>query len=313
MPTTVFITEQETYFQTSLLLFIKKILLTMKRLLLICGLCLPFFLSAQHFEAGVLLGVSTYDGDLMPTKIKPLLKESHFAGGGFVRYNINDFVAARLSVNYAKVSGDDANMDNGLQDRNLQFSSTIIEAGLMGEFNILGYQPYALQRIFSPYIFAGIVGYKFNPRTEYNGEMVDLQPLGTEGQGLELYPDRDFYKLTQHAVPIGAGVKIAINDAINIGLEVGARLLFTDYIDDVSKSYADADAIRAARGEIAADLSDRRINLEPDTNLSSVGRGNEKARDWYYITGVTLSYNFLDNGLSGNRRRGKRGLDCFSF
>lgn len=285
----------------------------MKRLLLLCGLCLPLFLSAQHFEAGILVGISTYDGDLMPTKIKPLLAESHLAGGGFIRYNINDFVTARLNISYATISGDDENMTNGQQARNLDFESTILEAGLIGEFNILGYQPYALQRVFSPYIFGGIIGYKFNPKTEYNGELVELQPLGTEGQGLAEYPEREFYKLTQHAIPIGGGVKIALNDAINLGIEIGARLLFTDYIDDVSNTYADAELIRAARGDIAAGLSDRRTNLDPDNTSTNVGRGNDKARDWYYISGVTISYNFLDNGLSGSRRRNKRGLDCFSF
>ena len=285
----------------------------MKRLLLTFGLFFPFFLTAQHFELGILAGGSTYDGDLMPTKITPLIKETHLAGGGFLRYNINDFVAARLNFAYAKISGDDANMENGMQDRNLNFESTVLEGGLIAEFNILGYQPYALQRVFSPYIFTGIVGYKFNPRTEYNGELVDLQPLGTEGQGLEAYPEREFYKLMQHAVPIGGGVKIALNDALNVGFEFGARLVFTDYLDDVSRSYADPELIQAARGDIAADLSDRRTNIDPDATANNVGRGNEKARDWYYITGVTISYNFLDNGLSGSRKRGKRGLDCFSF
>lgn len=285
----------------------------MKRLLLFCGLYFPLLLSAQHFEVGALLGGSTYEGDLMPTKITPLIKETHLAGGAFVRYNINDFVAARLNIAYAKISGDDANMDNGRSERNLNFESTILEGGLIAEFNILGFQPYALQRVFSPYIFAGIVGYKFNPRTEYNGELVDLQPLGTEGQGLAAYPDRDFYKLTQHAVPLGGGIKIAITDALNVGFEFGARLVFTDYLDDVSRSYADRELIRAARGDIAAELSDRRTNIDPDATANTVGRGNEKARDWYYLTGVTISYNFLDNGLSGSRHRGKRGVDCFSF
>ncbi|MFK7931995.1 MAG: DUF6089 family protein, partial [Saprospiraceae bacterium] len=191
----------------------------MKRLLFFCGLFLPFFLSAQHFEVGVLAGGSTYDGDLMPTKITALVKEAHFAGAGFVRYNVNDFVAARINLAYAKISGDDENIDTAIRERNLNFESTILEGGLIAEFNILGYQPYALQRVFSPYIFAGIVGYRFNPRTEFGGEMVDLQPLGTEGQGLEAYPDRDFYKLIQHAVPLGGGVKIALTDALNIGLE----------------------------------------------------------------------------------------------
>ncbi|MFK7933189.1 MAG: hypothetical protein AB8G22_06740, partial [Saprospiraceae bacterium] len=109
------------------------------------------------------------------------------------------------------------------------------------------------------------------------------------------------------------GVKIALTDALNIGLEFGARLLFTDYIDDVSRSYADRELIRAARGDLAAELSDRRTSTDTAGTSENVGRGNDKARDWYYMSGITISYNFLDNGLSGSRKSGKRGLDCFSF
>lgn len=284
----------------------------MKCLLLFLTLALSGSLSAQHFELGILAGGSTYDGDLMPTKIQPLVEEMHFAGGAFLRYNINDYFTARLGVNYAKISGDDMHSEV-VSDRNLNFQSNILELGLQGEFNILGYQAYALQSVFSPYIFGGISVFKFNPKTEYEGQLVELQPLGTEGQGLETYPDRDFYKLTEYAIPMGVGVKFALNDAINIGVELGARMLFTDYIDDVSKTYVDKEELRIARGDLAAELSDRRTNLPDGTELTMGGRGNASARDWYYITGVTLSYNFLDNGLSGSRKRGGRGQDCYSF
>lgn len=284
----------------------------MKRLLLLLILALPIYSTAQHFELGVLAGGSTYDGDLMPTRIQPLIKEMHFAGGAFVRYNINDYITARLGVNYAKISGDDIHSTTGA-NRNLSFQSNILEFGLQGEFNILGYQPYALQSIFSPYIFGGINVFKFNPQTEYEGQLVDLQPLGTEGQGLDAYPDRAFYKLTEYSIPMGVGVKFALNDAINIGFEMGARMLFTDYIDDVSTTYVDKELLRIARGDLAAELSDRRTEVPTDTDTTTTGRGNSSARDWYYITGVTLSYNFLDNGLSGSRKRGGRGQDCYSF
>ena len=55
------------------------------------------------------------------------------------------------------------------------------------------------------------------------GECVDLQELGTEGQGTTLFPDRDKYSLIQYAIAMGGGFKIAVNPSFNIILEYGAE------------------------------------------------------------------------------------------
>ncbi len=38
-------------------------------------------------------------------------------------------------------------------------------------------------------------------------------------------------------VPIGVGVKYALNERMNLGFEVVYRYTTTDYLDDVSKTY----------------------------------------------------------------------------
>ncbi len=288
----------------------------MRRLPAIFFICFLFsHLQAQHFEVGLMGGASNYQGDLMSSGISPLLKETHIAFGGFARYNINDWMGAKFSVNYGQISGDDANSsDNGRVNRNLDFRSNILEFSLIGEFNILGFQPYNLERVFSPYVFAGITYYKFNPQAEYQGQWYDLRSLGTEGQGLASYPERDFYDLTQFAIPVGAGLKYAINDLWTIGIEVGIRRTFTDYLDDVSTTYVDADELLQARGgtfgEAAVALSDR--NLSGATFSDGQQRGDPSNNDWYTMSGITISYNFLDNGLVGSRgRRGKNGCPTF--
>ena len=63
---------------------------------------------------------------------------------------------------------------------------------------------------------------------------MDLQPLGTEGEGF--YKGEKKYNLTQLAIPIGGGFKYAISNNVRIGIEVGFRKLFTDYLDDVSEN-----------------------------------------------------------------------------
>ena len=281
----------------------------MKRIALLILMIAPAFLFAQ-IEAGVMLGISNYAGDLAPKNVWGSLGETQAAYGGFVRYNFTNHIAAKLGVNYGTISADDANAAlESQKERNLSFKSGILEVGLTAEYNILGYQPYNLERVFSPYIFAGVAFYRHNPKAFYEGEWIELQPLGTEGQGLDQYPDRDFYKRGQFSIPFGGGVKYAINDKWNLGLEGGVRYTFTDYLDDVSLTYVEPSLLRAARGEqgdLAVALADR----ASEPRAAGRGRGAD-GNDWYLMVGFTVSYNFSDNGLVGSRGRGRRGNGCY--
>jgi len=274
-------------------------------------LFLPIFLFAQHAEFGIMGGTSHYFGDLSPKSHRLSAGKTHLMGGAFLKYNINNFVAIRIGGNYGKLSADDAKSNiESQQTRNLSFESKLIEGSLIGEFNILGYQPYNLARPFSPYIFAGVAFFNFKPQAELNGGMVDLQPLGTEGQGLAEYPERKLYQLTQFSIPVGAGIKYALTDQINLGFEIGIRKTFTDYIDDVSLTYADDVILAENRGPETVALANRTgSSIEAGQT-----RGNAENDDWYLITGITISYNFIDNGLVGGRKRGRRSKDgCPTF
>ena len=277
---------------------------------LLVALFLPFLISAQHAEFGLMGGTSHYLGDLAPKANRLSVGGTHFMGGAFFKYNINNYVALRLGANYGKLSADDAKSNiETQQTRNLSFESRLIEGNLIAEFNILGYQPYNLVRPFSPYIFAGVSFFNFNPKAELAGDLIELQPLGTEGQGLTDFPDRKFYNLTQFSIPVGVGVKYALTDLLNIGFEIGVRKTFTDYIDDVSRSYVDEVLLAENRGPETVALANRTGSTNPTGN-----RGNAENDDWYIISGITISYNFIDNGLVGSRRRGKRSKNgCPTF
>lgn len=281
----------------------------MKQLFYVFLMILPCSLFAQ-LEAGVQVGVSNYFGDLAPSGLRANFGETNFSAGVFARYNIGRWVSVKGGFNYAKISAEDASYK---ERRNLSFRSNLYEFGVTGEFNILGYQPYNLDRVFSPYVFIGIVGYKFNPQALQGDEWIKLQPLGTEGQGMDGRPAP--YKTFQVAIPMGAGLKYAINDKWNLGLELGFRKTFTDYLDDVSTTYVDMDELAAANGFLAADLSWRGDDLNIDAIPPSAGddRGNPDSKDWYVILAVSVSYNFTDNGLVGGRGRLKRKKGCSTF
>jgi hypothetical protein len=73
-----------------------------------------------------------------------------------------------------------------------------------------------------------------------------LQPIGTEGQTASSidpqFPNRPApkqYSLWQVAIPMGVHLDFIINKSWVIGAEIGFRMTFTDYLDDVSGYYYD--------------------------------------------------------------------------
>ncbi len=259
-------------------IFLHALLLTLLSLLL--GVA-----AEAQVQIGVALGGSTYEGDLAPDKLSDNLAGAQFSYGMFLRYKPIPLVGFRAYYHHSSIQGDDALREN-TQYRNLTFASDINEVGLFIEV----YPLYKRYRI-NPYFFGGGSMYAFSPTAIYNGEEVELQPLGTEGQGLDDYPER--YKLTRFAVPIGAGVEVGIGKGFSIGLEASARLTFFDHLDDVSGAYVDPALLVAEYGPLSAALADRSAELEGGTlNRPGAFRGDPGDNDWFYIGSVTLSYRF---------------------
>jgi hypothetical protein len=67
------------------------------------------------------------------------------------------------------------------------------------------------------------------------------------------------------------------------------RYAFTDYLDDVSGTYAHPNVIQAERGDIAYELANRSNLL--DEVLEGRQRGNSTTNDWYSFALVTFSMN----------------------
>ena len=293
----------------------------MRRILFIAiaTVVLPFGLFAQSYEAGLMFGGSSYQGDISPETVNLSTGKIHPSLGLFFRYNVNKYLSAKANFSYGTISGDDArSSDEGRRSRNLSFQSNIIEFGITGELNLFGYEPGTLQRRYSPYLFGGVAVFHHNPETNYEGELVELQPLGTEGQGIEGFEEP--YKLTQVAIPFGVGMKYAITSRLNIGAEIGFRKTFTDYLDDVSGTYVAYSELLRENGELAAILADRRGELIEDgsdvpviVETGTQTRGNPDQSDWYTIAGITVSYTFYPKSGLGQNRGKKNDLGCPKF
>lgn len=281
----------------------------MKRLfyLIVTLFLFPTFLFSQHLEIGGAGGFSTYSGDLNPSNRALSHGEFRYAISGFIRYHHNDYFTSRLGVTAGRLSARDVDSESpGRRARGLSFKSTLLETSFVVEFNILGYEPKFLTRTFSPYVFLGVGAFAFNPKTIYQGEWIELQPLHTEGQGLAEFPERKPYKKVAIAIPFGVGLKYALTDRINIGAEAGLRRTNTDYIDDVSTTYAGDDILNENYGPLAAALSNR----SSTTKTSGQQRGSADHNDWYMTSMVTISYNLINNGYKKKRRR---AMGCPTF
>jgi outer membrane protein W len=267
----------------------------MKKTFFFCFLLISSLVKAQYNEFGITGGGMFYSGDLSHT-VSGTLAETHPTVGLFIKHNFGDFVALHGQYNYGTVSGRDKYAtEEDLLNRNLSFRSTIHEFGVQVEYNIGGYQPYALYKTFSPYVFLGINGVLFNPTTRYNNEWIALAPLQTEGKA---------YRKLGFALPIGGGVKYALNDTWNLGAYFSWRPMFTDYLDDVSGKYISKTELALQSGATAAELGNK-IDAATGTK-----RGDDRKFDMYHILGVSISYNFTDNGLIGVRKRVRGRSGC---
>jgi Domain of unknown function (DUF6089) len=261
-----------------------------KILVLVCFGLFTHTAFSQRFHIGVFGGLAAYNGDLTD-KIFPK-KVTNGAIGITGNYELTDNIMLRGGFTYCIVGGADRfSNDAELRSRNLAFETSISEFSVVGEYYLLNLYD---NRI-SPYAFAGLALYHFNPYA-FNGttDKIFLKPLSTEGQGLPGYPDRKPYGLTQAAIPFGGGVKFAITDNLHVGLEVGFRKLFTDYLDDVSTTYVDPSVFPPnpdGTPSPALLLSDRSYETGPPIGVKGRQRGNSQNKDQFVTAMFYISFN----------------------
>jgi len=234
-------------------------------------------------EFGPTLGYMYYLGDLNPSKqfYKP-----NFSLGLMYRYNINARLAFRFNLLSGSVEANDADSKNELlKNRNLNFKSSIQEVAGGIEFHYYKYQMGNKKYKATTYMIIQAGLFHFNPTTEFNGTTVELQELGTEGQGTNFGKKRKYF-LYQPCIPIGIGSKLSLGKFVNINLDIALRKTFTDYIDDVGANYnVNPAAFNPYEDEIALALSNRTID-----NSRYNRRGNTTTKDWYVYYSASLTF-----------------------
>jgi hypothetical protein len=245
----------------------------------------------------------------------------------FALRKLSPRMQARLSFSWIWLDGDDfsgSTATSGTYARNLHFRNFVKELALTATYDFnRSFGKYLKRRWFSPYLVAGIALFHHNPQArtpaDLGGLWVDLQALGTEGQGRPSYAAP--YNKIQLAIPLGLGFKWRMGDRWDLGLEIVPRITFTDYLDDVSGEYPNMPdlgnplAVRMSNRslETIATFYDRPRDLEtvfnnygapffytgidgntyttlPNFRRGLSTRGNPNTLDFYIVSGFHLSY-----------------------
>src|SRR5690606_38067786 len=101
----------------------------MKKLLILLSFS-PLIALGQNFHFSGKLGLASYYGDLKEKTLS--LSQSKFMGSIGARYDLSEHLTARSYISFGSLKGDDKKGNSGMQLRNLNFQSSIIEweAGL---------------------------------------------------------------------------------------------------------------------------------------------------------------------------------------
>lgn len=173
---------------------------------------LPVSVTGQRVsDYGLLTGVSSYYGDINPSKV---VYSPKLAMGLFYRYNPHPRHAYRATLLYGSVSADDRDFANDYQqNRAASFNRSLFELSFQFEFNFFPYTTMGKPWDFSPYFAAG-------------AGVVLL-----DSYGMELEP----------VIPFSLGFKVNIHKNIGLEAECGFRKTFYDNFDGLKDDVSPSD------------------------------------------------------------------------
>lgn len=267
-------------------------------------------LRAQQYlwDIGVKSGIANYFGDLEANtgtnSFQLFRPNTRWATGVFARKRLSYRLAMRFDLSYLRLSGADSlNLESGRTTRNLHFRNDIYETSWRMEFYPVIIDDVGWKRRFLVDFhlmgFVGVGAFWNNPKGEFQGDWHSLRPLRTEGRS---------YSPVQASIPMGIGFFFSFTDGRSkfrrhrVGIELSYRLLFTDYLDDVSDSYPNVENVEPG---LARDLYSRTWELNqpgvPQSERRFPGEGRQRGNpdDNDAFAAITISYSYVLR--TGNR------------
>ena len=193
---------------------------------------------SQKREVGFSLGAMYYTGDMARHWVLP---NTGIAGMIFLRNNINDHLSLRIAYTGGNLKGNDNKpIDAFATARASSFNLFISEFSGSFEYYFLDYKSKRAVVNWSPY---------------FHGGMAIFGMIGQQAKNAT-------YSTVQLAIPLGFGIKYQPDRQWAFGVEFGARVLYFDYLDNIS---------------------------EGDVFNKNYQYGNKYDKDNYYYFGLTVS------------------------
>lgn len=179
----------------------------------------------RYFSIYAGAGFAGYFGDLT---------NGHPMSNGLSSYNLGiearlySKVAARVQGSFYIIEGADRNAPaySYNQQRNLTFQSKNWEWQFQTMYYLFKYKgKYHSRRTYEPYFALGVGQTFYNPKGIYRGTTYDLRSMGLETSS---------YGKSAWIIPVSFGIKAALNEFLNLTVDVGYRYAFTKHLDDVS-------------------------------------------------------------------------------
>jgi len=191
-------------------------------------LLLPMILACtsvlgQNVDLGFFVGTSYYLGEINPgaqvvNKPEPVV-------GLLLRKNLNKRYALRFGVNYGYLSAsDELNSTDVGSFRKVSFSTSIIEASGLLEFNFFPYEiGNSNNSVITPFIFIGAAVFRVNPEIE--SDSIQVSSSGS---------------LIAPSIPFGAGFKLNVSRNVGFTLEWNMKKTITDLVDGLPETYSNS-------------------------------------------------------------------------
>lgn len=142
------------------------------------------------------------------------------------------------------------------------------------------------------YVFGGLGLCYFNPKSEYtDGKMVALRPLMTEGQ-------TEMYSPITLTMPVGVGFRFGISKMWRVGMELAYVKTFTDYMDDVSTSYANPSNLTSPEAVYFSNPTTGNPAFQPGEK-----RGDPNQKDGYYHVNLIFTKNLTYKDYGKQRKK----------
>jgi hypothetical protein len=241
-------------------------------------------------EIGISVGAAHYFGDL---NTRAAINRPKPVVGVNFRKQFGDYIGLKVSGHFAQLGYSDKYSKNEVQKtRNLSFNTNIFELAVQGDFHFFKFIPGQPGYQFTPYVTIGAGFFSYDPYAYLRGEKYYLRPLNTEGQGQ--IPGTKPYGSMAFCLPVGVGFKYNISGNTNVFFELTHRLTSTDYLDDVSTSYAGAQYFPALPNGAPSPgylLQDRSYEVT-DTPIGIKGRqrGVSSQKDQYIFAEIGVSF-----------------------